>query len=140
MPHLIVEYSKNLRDTLGPDAFLEALHDAATATGEFPPMSLRSRAVELEHYRVGDGHPENAFVHVVLRIRPGRERERKLEIGDAIFRTATDFLAPAFETRPLGLTFEIHEIDIAFRFLKNNMPEYWAKRSPESISTTPPGR
>jgi 5-carboxymethyl-2-hydroxymuconate isomerase len=137
MPHLIIEYSKNLRDTLGPDAFLEALHETAIATGEFPPMSLRSRAVEVEHYRVGDGHPENGFVHVVLRIRPGRERERKLEIGEAIFGTATTFLAEAFDTRPLGLTFEIHEIDVAFRFLKNSMSEYWAKRSPESSPTAP---
>lgn len=128
MPHLIIEYSKNLRDAIGPDAMVDALHTAAVATGEFPAMSLRTRAVERDCYRVGDGHPENGFVHIVLRIRPGRERARKTEIGEAVFAAALAHLKSTFETRPLGLTFEVQDIDIAFRFLKNNMVEHWAAR------------
>lgn len=129
MPHLIIEYSKNLRDVIGPDSMVEALHTAAVATGEFPAMSLRTRAVERDCYRVGDGHPDNGFVHIVLRIRPGRERARKVEIGEAVFAAALTHLQTAFETRPLGLTFEMQEIDIGFRFLKNNMVDYWAKQT-----------
>jgi 5-carboxymethyl-2-hydroxymuconate isomerase len=129
MPHLIIEYSRNLREAIGPDALMDALHAAAVATDEFPAMSLRTRAIECQNYRVGDGHPENGFIHIVLRIRPGRERARKMEIGEAVFGAAMAQLSTVFETRPLGLTLEVHEIDIAFRFLKNNMSEYWASRS-----------
>jgi 5-carboxymethyl-2-hydroxymuconate isomerase len=129
MPHLIIEYSRNLRESLGPDRFLDALHDAANATGEFPNSSLRSRAVERQHYRVGDGHQENGFIHIVLRIRPGRERDRKVELGQSLFLAATAFLEPVFASRPLGLTLELEEIDIAFRFLKNNIDEHWSRTS-----------
>lgn len=128
MPHLTIEYSRNLRDDVGPQALVDTLHAAAIATGEFPPMSLRTRAVEREWYRVGDGHPDNGFVHIVLRIRPGREREKRTALGEALFAAAVVALTPTLETRPVGLTFEIQEIDITFRFLKNSMPDYWAKR------------
>ena len=128
MPHLIVEYSDNLRDSIDPPAFITRLHEVAVGTGAFPPMSLRTRASERTCYRVADGRPENGFVHVVLRIRPNRPAEDKRRIGEAVFDAVCEYLAPVFETRPLGLTFEVQEIDTGSRYLKNNMVEFWQAR------------
>jgi len=119
MPHIIIEYSSNLRDSLKPERFVEAVHKAALA--EFAPGALlRTRASERTCYRVGDGQPDNSFIHIVLRIRPGRDRETKLKLGESIFSAVCDYLKPIFDSRPLGLTFEMDEIDTDFRLFKSN--------------------
>lgn len=118
MPHLIVEYSANLRDELGPDAFIECVHTAAEATGEFPAGSLRTRAEERDRYRIGDGHPANGFVHIVFRVRP-RDAEARRKLGEPVFQAACAFLDPLFAGRAIGFTFEVQEIDTQSRFLKN---------------------
>ncbi len=46
-----------------------------------------------------------------------------------------EYLAPVFETRPLGLTFEVQEIDTGSRYLKNNMAEFWSARDAADAST-----
>jgi 5-carboxymethyl-2-hydroxymuconate isomerase len=120
VPHIIVEYSSNLRDSLEPASFIGKIHEAAMATGEFGPGTLRTRACERTCYRVADGNPENAFVHIVMRIRP-RSREEKLKLGESVFAAVCDYLNPVFESRPLGLTYEIQEIETEFRFLKSTL-------------------
>ena len=127
MPHLIVEYSSNLRDTLDPPAFLARLHEVAVGTGAFPPMSLRSRASERTCFIVADGRPENSFIHITLRVRPRAEAELRA-IGQPVYDAVLAYLEPIFATTPLGLTFEVQEIATGSRFLKNNMQEFWATR------------
>jgi 5-carboxymethyl-2-hydroxymuconate isomerase len=124
MPHIIVEYSSNLRESLRPELFIQEVHNAAVKTGAFGASTLRTRASERTCYRVGDGHPENGFVHIVMRIRPGRGREEKLKLGESIFSVICDYLKPIFDSRPLGLTYEIQEIDTDFRFLKSTLTDH----------------
>lgn len=123
MPHIIVEYSSNLRESLSPESFIREIHNAAVRTGAFSASTLRTRASERTCYRVGDGSPENGFVHIVMRIRPGRGREEKLKLGESVFSVVCAYLKPIFDSRPLGLTYEIQEIDTDFRFLKSNLAD-----------------
>jgi 5-carboxymethyl-2-hydroxymuconate isomerase len=124
MPHIIVEYSSNLRESLRPELFIQEVHNAAVKTGAFGSSTLRTRASERTCYRVGDGHPDNGFVHIVMRIRPGRGREEKLKLGESIFSDICAYLKPIFDSRPLGLTYEIQEIETDFRFLKSNLADH----------------
>ncbi len=124
MPHIIVEYSSNLRESLRPELFVQEVHNAAVKTGAFGPSTLRTRASERTCYRVGDGHPDNGFIHIVMRIRPGRGREEKLKLGESVFYVICDYLKPIFDSRPLGLTYEIQEIETDFRFLKSNLEDH----------------
>ena len=129
MPHLIVEWSANLRPLLDIGAFLHRAHDAAMETGAFAPDALRSRAVECVHARVADGHADNGFIHVVLRMRPGRDEATKRRIGEHVFAAMQAALASVFAARPLGLTFEMQEIDTANRWLAGNLDQHLARRS-----------
>jgi len=124
MPHIIIEYSSNLRDQLQPQKFVKKVHEAAMATAEFGPATLRTRASERTCYEIGDGHADNGFIHIVMRVRPGREPKAKRHLGEQVFNAVCDYLEPIFASRPLGLSFEVQEIETDFRFLKNNMNEY----------------
>jgi 3-hydroxyacyl-CoA dehydrogenase len=98
-------------------------------------QGLRTRACERSCYRVADGHPDNAFVHVELRIRAGREPESKRRIGDKLYSVFCNYLAPIFDSSPLGLTFEIQEIDVDYRYLKSNLGDYVKNRIIEKTAT-----
>jgi 5-carboxymethyl-2-hydroxymuconate isomerase len=128
MAHIVVEYSANLGGQFDLDRFLRAIHQAALATGVFPIGGIRTRAYAAEHYVIADGHPDNVFVHISLRVGHGRDVETRKRACEAIFVTACDELAALYERLPLGIALEMQEIDPVLTFKKNNLHEYVKRR------------
>lgn len=128
MPHITVEYTANLEPALRLPALLQALHEVAAGIEAFPLAGLRTRAERREHYLVADGHPDNAFIHLTLRIAHGRSLEVRKTAGDALFEVFCRELQPLLDTRPLALSFEISEIDPVLNYKGGNIREYLANR------------
>jgi 5-carboxymethyl-2-hydroxymuconate isomerase len=128
MPHILVEYSGNLRARIGLGDLIGCIHQAALGTGVFPIGGTRTRAAERSDYRIGDGHPDNAFVHVVLRIAHGRDLATRRRVGDEVFDAACKYLQRVFEDSPLAISLEIQEIDPEVSWKKNNLHEYVRRR------------
>jgi 5-carboxymethyl-2-hydroxymuconate isomerase len=129
MPHQIVEYSANLEEKVDIDALITHLHETVAGIDAFPLAALRTRAAPRMRYRIADDHPDNAFVHVLLRIAAGRSMEQKKTAGEAIFAALCEFLESVQTAGPLGISFEMQEIDPELRWKRNNLPYYLAKRS-----------
>ena len=81
MPHVIVEYSANIEAEITPQRLVEEIHAAAITSGIAEPVAVRTRLMRREVYRVGDGAPENAFVHIDIRARKGRTLEQQQDHG-----------------------------------------------------------
>ena len=128
MPHIVVEYSANLRERIDLPLLIERLHLAALATGVFPLGGTRTRAAERSHYRIADGHVDNGFVHVSMAIGAGRDDETKQRAAQAVFEALVAHLKRLFEVAPLGLSLELHELDPALSFKHNNLHDYVAAR------------
>ncbi len=128
MPHLIVEYSANLEADFEPAALANAIHAAALETGVFPIGGCRTRLSRRDVYVVGDGHPDNRFIHVQARIGTGRTAEVRQKAAEHIFARLKDFSADVFASRPLGLTLEIVEIDPVGALKHNNLHDIIAAR------------
>jgi 5-carboxymethyl-2-hydroxymuconate isomerase len=124
MPHVIVEYSANLRDRIELPRLLDRLHASALTTGVFPLGGLRTRAVERAAYKIADGHPDNGFVHVTLRIGHGRDAETKMRAAQTVFAELCAHLEPLLAVSPLGITFEVQELDPVLSFKRNNLHDY----------------
>ena len=131
MPHQVIEYSANLERSVDIAGLVKALHETAASIEALPIGGLRTRAVAREHYLIADGHPDNAFVNVYLRIAPGRPFEVREAAGQALFAALCDYLDPVFASSPLALSYEIQELDADLRWKKNNLRDYLAKRSEE---------
>jgi len=129
MAHIVIEYSANLGERIDFPGFLEAVHTAALATGVFPIGGVRTRAYAAEHYRIADGHPDNAFLHTMLRVGHGRDAVTRKRACEAIFAAICDQLADLFERIPLGLSLEMQEIDPVATLKRNNLHEYVRKRT-----------
>ena len=128
MPHLIVEYSSNLDGAVEIPALLKGVHEAALATGVFPIGGLRTRAARRDQYVVADGHVDNSFIHVQVRIGTGRSPEVRQKAAEQIFAAVKDATAAAFAVRPLGLTLEMAEIDPVGSLKHNNLHEIVERR------------
>ena len=129
MPHIILEYSGNIEDKMALDSLIEKVHATAVETGIFPLGGLRVRAARRDHYKIADGHPDNGFIHVELKIGPGRDRETKIAALNQIFGTVEDHLKPLHENGPLAMSIELNEFDGKLRINKNNMHKYVEERA-----------
>ena len=131
MPHLTVEYSANLETDIDIESLLRVLHETACNIDAFPMGGIRTRAVVRDHYEIADGHPDNAFVALILRIAPGRPFDVRKAAGETLFAALCHYLEPIFSTSPLAISFEMQELDGEFRWKKNNLRDYMANRTTE---------
>jgi 5-carboxymethyl-2-hydroxymuconate isomerase len=111
MPHIIVEYSGNLDGSLDIRALVDGLHQCAVDSQVADTAAIRTRAERREIFKVADGDPANAFVHIVARLRIGRSEELCRALADALLAVANRHLQHADATHPLAITVEIEEID-----------------------------
>ena len=132
MAHIVIEYSANLRGQFDLDGFLRAVHGAALATGVFPVGGIRTRAYEAQHYVIADAHPDNAFVHISLKVGHGRDVGTRKRACETIFEVACKQLASVYDRQPLGIALEMQEIDPVLTFKKNNLHEYVKRRTAQS--------
>lgn len=119
MPHLIVEHSANLAGRADLDALCRALHGAMLESGLFESGAIRVRALRADPYAVADLHPDNAFVHLTLRLAAGRSLADRKRLGEALFQTAKQVLGPLFTTPHFALSLEMVEIDPALSWKEN---------------------
>ena len=128
MPHILIDYSANLDADLDLRDLARAVHERALATGVFPIGGTRTRIERREIYVIGDGHPENRYIHVQARIGVGRSPEVRQRVAEEMFAVVKDFTAGIFANKPLGLTLEIVEIDPVGALRHNNLHEIIAAR------------
>ena len=132
MPHFIVEYSANLADKVEIPTVLAVVHKAALATGVFPMGGLRVRAFRCDDYVIADGHPDNCYLHMTLRMGHGRDGDTKRTAGEAVFAALCDSLADTFDANPLAISFAIEELVPVLNFKKNNLHKAVEARAAES--------
>lgn len=128
MPHQIIEYSANLESRIDLRELVERLHEAALAIPGLPLGGLRTRAARRDAYAIADRHPDNAFVHLILKLGAGRPLDRRRAFGEALFAALCAILEPVSSTSPLAISFEIQEIHPELTWKKNNLRDYIAKR------------
>ncbi len=133
MPHIVVEYTANL----GPAAdiagllgqinrYLIALRTDAGPV--FPVGGVRSRAIALTDFCIGDGSlADAAFVHVRITIGAGRDEAVKKRMYDGLFDLLKSHFAGTYATRGLALSMEAGEFGDAGTWKHNNLHDRYAR-------------
>jgi 5-carboxymethyl-2-hydroxymuconate isomerase len=131
MPHLNIEYSANLEELLDMQSLVDRIHETALETGIFPLGGVRTRAEPRKHYRIANGDPRAGYIHMLVRIGSGRDVETRRSAGERIFAALCDFTDELYRSRPLALSFELHEIPPDMAWRKNNLHELLKKEATE---------
>ena len=121
MPHILLEYSDNLDFEIQP--LLADLHQALVSTGAVQMRGLKSRAVKRTEYRVADGNPDYAFVHISLLIKEGRPQEVKEELARQVMKVLKSHLGDRFETGYLALSMDTKEMHQGTELSEHNIPD-----------------
>ena len=124
MPQITIEYSRNVESRVDVRALVDAVHEAARATGFFDQGNgIRTRAEPRDVYRIADGDPENGFVAVLIRMAEGRSVEQRTRVADDVFAVVCRMLATASATTPLAISLEVQEIADLHARNRNNLHE-----------------
>ena len=121
MPHLIFEYTANLRAGGDIAGLLRKANAVMIAQGVYPIGGIRSRAIELADYCVADGTADDAFVHASVKIGAGRTAEQRQKTGDDLFAMMKAHFAEIYARRGLALSLELEEFSEAGTWKHNNI-------------------
>lgn len=129
MPHIWIEYSANLEPDLQLEPLMHTVQDAAIGDGTvFPLAGARTRAVPVQRYLIADGHPDNTFIHVVLKVGHGRPLAEREACATRTFDALRAATAELMSSRPLGLSLQLEEADPVLNYKHNNYRDYLAAR------------
>ncbi len=121
MPHFVIEYSANLEPDIDLRAIVDAVHESAVESGLFKIGGIRVRTLKHEIYKIADGNPEHAFLHVRANILEGRAAEDREKLGNRALAAVDALLAKAHARRGIALSVEVSEIDHNMSFKKNSL-------------------
>ena len=119
MPHLTLEYSDNIEVDVQP--LLARLHEEVVATGAINLKGIKSRAIKHTQYRIADGDPEYAFVHVGLLIREGRPIEVQKDATQRVMKVLKETFGHLFEKQKLSLTVDLKEMRDGIALTEHNI-------------------
>ena len=125
MPHLTLEYTDNLYFDVQP--LLARLHEELVATGAVNLKGLKSRAVRHGDYRIADGNPEYAFVHVNLLIREGRPVEVQQDAAKRVMNVLKETFGHRYDNSYLSLSVDIKEMREGIAQTLHNIPDLGKK-------------
>lgn len=123
MPHITVEYTKDLKDDIEMDTLLPLLHQVLLSNeGVFSAAGMRSRGILLnDYFRGSDKVPhEDGFVHITLSILAGRSEEVKQEMVNRLRADIDDYLLQIFKNKEVALSIELFEMNTGGNFYIQN--------------------
>lgn len=121
MPHLTIQHSPALGERHDMAALCAALRQVMIAQGCFPVGGIRVRAWPTPAEALADGHPDNAYADMLLRMGAGRPDAVKRAAGAALMAAAEAFFADDLATPHMMLALEIIEIDPEFSWKTNTI-------------------
>jgi len=90
MPHIIIEYSEDVADTVDIRDIVDAAHDGAMNSDLFPEYDIKTRAVGYQFHRTGQ--TRDSFVHVTLHLLDGRSDAQKAMLSEAVLGSVEPLL------------------------------------------------
>lgn len=109
MPHITLECSQNILEQDIRSLLLE-IHLLLVDTLSTQLENCSSRVVRHSEYVLGDGSEHNAFVHINIRILPGRAEALLTSTAKAILEKATLFLNNSSKALRLKISVGIENV------------------------------
>jgi 5-carboxymethyl-2-hydroxymuconate isomerase len=121
VPHLTLEFTDNLNFDVQP--LLARLHAELVATGAINLRGIKSRAIRHTEYRIADGDPDYAFVHVNLLIREGRPLDVQQDAAQRVLVVLKEAFGERLEKGHISLSVDIREMRDGIAQTFHNIPE-----------------
>ncbi len=122
MPHLTLEYSNNVIEKKLLVELFQKLHLLLADNLPTQIASCKSRAIEFAVFTIGKGNSDAAFVHVSLKVLPGRSQSILESTGQHLLKALKQHFAQSISRLKLQISLEISELQSTYKtytFLSN---------------------
>ena len=121
MPLIYLQHSSNLLERDKVTGVLPHIHQLLTEQLPAKLLACKSRVQECSSIYLGDGMSPNAFIHIELKVKKGRDAELLVQVGNNIIALLKRYFAASLDTLKLDISLEIIEIsDYYFKHSKYN--------------------
>lgn len=107
MPHIIVKYSPT--DALDFPVLLNDLHQSLSADETVKLSTVKTYAEPITHCVVSDDEQPNNMIHIQVRMKPGREEDRRKKMSSDLHQITRDHVDRA--GYQCAVSVEMHELD-----------------------------
>ncbi|AHE67555.1 5-carboxymethyl-2-hydroxymuconate Delta-isomerase [Legionella oakridgensis] len=114
MPHLILECSNNIASTIDFKPLFQTLHQLLADKLPTQITSCKSRVVIHDHYFIGNDFEHGAFIHLTIKILPGRTNELKSELAKQIL----DIINTNISQHHLNTATSVEILDLSPQYFK----------------------
>ncbi len=93
MPHIIIEYAKQLANDEQIAALLQSVHHSIADSGLFEASHIKTRAYPFRAFTNAGGN--DPYIHIQARIKSGRDSDNKKRLAEAILADLKKLSIPA---------------------------------------------
>jgi 5-carboxymethyl-2-hydroxymuconate isomerase len=111
MPQLTLECSSNVLEIADVQTLFSKCHSILVELLPTNLDSCKSRLYVSDSYCVGNGDSNNAFLHLTIKVMPGRSLETRTLVGDAVMAELKTYFAASLVSRKLQITLEMIELE-----------------------------
>ena len=108
MPHIIVEYSKNIGDIIEVPKLVIALHNELAAQG-IDIARIKTRGMSCNYVSVGEHGSHGHMLHTTLLLLEGRDAVTKKQYGEALHNKMKEFVGKS--VKHCAITLEIRDMN-----------------------------
>jgi len=90
MPHLIIEYARELEDEIDISTLMVAVQNAAIESAVMHAADIKVRAIPHDHYLLAGRR--DRFVHTTVYLLEGRANEEKYKLSNLIRQAKAELL------------------------------------------------
>lgn len=116
MPHLRLEYSKNLKEQIDPKKLFSSCHNILVKTINASLLHCQSRAIPCDLFYIEEGASENAFIFLEILILEGRSSSQLDEMQKQITKVLKDYFSRSLQELNLQIAMRIVEIPKSHHF------------------------
>jgi 5-carboxymethyl-2-hydroxymuconate isomerase len=119
MPHLRLEYSSNIKETIKPKELFTPCHQILVDAIHANPVRCQSRALCCDHFHVGEGSSEHAFIYLEVSILEGRPASQLQEVGIQLLKALEGYFQKSLRELKVQMAVRIAQISISDYFKWN---------------------
>ncbi len=118
MPHVILECSENVVER-NLSSLLIDIHSLLTQMLPTQLPGCKSRFIREKNYVIGNNDPQNAFVHITVKVLKGRSKELLDSVASAIMEKLKVVFQDSFSKLNLQFTIAIEELPEVYHKFSN---------------------
>jgi 5-carboxymethyl-2-hydroxymuconate isomerase len=116
MPHIILEYTENVKEKSKFQELFVQLHQIIVEVANASLESCKSRAIKHKNFFIGNGDVKNAFIYVQILLMEGRPLSVRKELGEKILAALEKHFSKSLEELNLQISVEPKELSEGLYF------------------------